>query len=151
MFVLILASLSRLEIDPGGSDSLQTGKVMYATQETQVRSLGWEDPLEKEMASHSSILAWRIPWTEEPDKLQLMGLQRGGLTLSISFFKTRVCFSDLSKIMTASSKHFWTHFFVKDFFHLCFSDKLFYVKMLEFFLDYIFSIIVQFHTILVAI
>ena len=35
-------------------------------QETQVRSLGWEDPLEKEMAAHSSILAWRIPWTEEP-------------------------------------------------------------------------------------
>ena len=44
-------------------------------QETQVRSLGWEDPLEKEMATHSSILAWRIPWTEEPDGLQSMGMQ----------------------------------------------------------------------------
>ena len=42
----------------------------------QVRSLGWEDPLEKEMATHSSILAWRIPWTEEPGGLQSMGLQR---------------------------------------------------------------------------
>ena len=45
-------------------------------QEAQVRSLGWEDPLEKEMATHSSILAWRIPWTEEPGSLQSMGLQR---------------------------------------------------------------------------
>ena len=41
-----------------------------------VRSLGWEDPLEKEMATHSSILAWRILWTEEPDRLQSMGSQR---------------------------------------------------------------------------
>ena len=44
-------------------------------QETWVRSLGWEDPVEKEMATHSSILAWEIPWTEEPDGLQSMGLQ----------------------------------------------------------------------------
>ena len=46
--------------------------------ETQVRSLGWEDPLEKEMATHSSTLAWKIPWTEEPGRLQSMGLQRVG-------------------------------------------------------------------------
>ena len=44
--------------------------------ETWVLSLGWEDPLEKEMATHSSILAWRIPWTEEPGRLQSMGSQR---------------------------------------------------------------------------
>ena len=44
-------------------------------QETQVPSLGWEDPLEKGMAAHSNILAWRIPWTEEPGGLQSMGLQ----------------------------------------------------------------------------
>ena len=44
-------------------------------QETQVWSLGWEDPLEKEMAIHSSILAWDIPWTEEPGRLQSRGLQ----------------------------------------------------------------------------
>ena len=44
-------------------------KCLPAMQETQVRSLGWEDPLEKEMATHSSILAWEIPWTEEPDRL----------------------------------------------------------------------------------
>ena len=45
-------------------------------QETWVRSLGWEDPLEKEMATHSSILAWEIPWTEEPGRLQSMGFSR---------------------------------------------------------------------------
>ena len=44
----------------------QRVKNLPAVQETQVRSLGWEDPLEKEMATHSSILAWRMPWTEEP-------------------------------------------------------------------------------------
>ena len=44
----------------------QRVKCLPAMQETRVRSLGWEDPLEKEMATHSSILAWRIPWTEEP-------------------------------------------------------------------------------------
>ena len=47
-------------------------------QETWVRSLGREDPLEKEMATHSSILAWRIPWTEEPGRLQSTGSQRVG-------------------------------------------------------------------------
>ena len=47
-------------------------------QETQVQSLGREDPLEKGMATHSSILAWRIPWREEPDGLQSMGSQRVG-------------------------------------------------------------------------
>ena len=54
----------------------QTVKNLPAMQETWVRNLGWEDPLEKEMATHSSILAWRIPWTEEPGRLQSMGLQR---------------------------------------------------------------------------
>ena len=49
-----------------------------AMQETWVRSLGWEDPLEKGMATHSSILAWRIPWAEEPGRLQSMGSQRVG-------------------------------------------------------------------------
>ena len=49
---------------------------MQETQETRVRSLGREDPLEESMATHSSILAWRIPWTEEPGGLQSMGSQR---------------------------------------------------------------------------
>ena len=51
---------------------------MQETQENQVRSLGQEDPLEKEVASHSSILAWEIPWTEEPDRLQSKGSQTAG-------------------------------------------------------------------------
>ena len=50
----------------------------WVLQETQVRSLGQEDPLEKGMATHSSILAWRIPWIEEPGGVQSMGLQRVG-------------------------------------------------------------------------
>ena len=49
-----------------------------AMQETWVRSLGWEDPLEKGTATHSSILTWRNAWTEEPGRLQSMGLQRVG-------------------------------------------------------------------------
>ena len=53
-------------------------KRLPAMQETRVQSLGWEDPLEKEMATHSSILAWRIPWTEEPGRLQSTGSQRVG-------------------------------------------------------------------------
>ena len=48
---------------------------------TWVQSLGWEDPLDKEMGTHSSILVWRIPWTEEPGGLQSMGSQRVGLDL----------------------------------------------------------------------
>ena len=50
------------------------------TQEMRVRSLGWEDPLKEGMATHSSILAWRIPWTEEPGKLQSMALQELDMT-----------------------------------------------------------------------
>ena len=53
-------------------------KRLPAMQEMRVRSLSWEDPLEKEMATHSSILAWRIPWREEPSRLQSTGSQRVG-------------------------------------------------------------------------
>ena len=55
---------------------VQTVKNPPAMQETWVRSLGWEDPLEEGMGTHSSILVWRIPWTEEPGRLQSMELQR---------------------------------------------------------------------------
>ena len=54
----------------------QTVKNLLAMPETRVPSLGWEDPLEKGMATHSSFLAWRISWTEEPGQLQSVGLQR---------------------------------------------------------------------------
>ena len=66
----------------GGSD----GKESASVQETRVQSLGWEDPLEKGMATHSSILAWRIPWTEEPGRLQSTGLQHNRVTNSFPFF-----------------------------------------------------------------
>ena len=56
----------------------QMVKRLPTMRETQVRSLGWEDPLEKEMANHSSTLAWKIPWTEEPGRLQSMGSQKVG-------------------------------------------------------------------------
>ena len=55
-------------------------------QETWVWSLGWEDPLEKEMATHSSILDWRIPWTEEPDGLQSMGSQELDTTEQLTLY-----------------------------------------------------------------
>ena len=64
-----------------GTESLWTSLVAQTVQrlstmrETRVQSLGWEDPLEKEMAIHSSTIAWKIPWTEEPGRLQSMGLQ----------------------------------------------------------------------------
>ena len=67
-FVILLTSLVA-----------QIVKRLPAMWETWVRSLGQEDPLEKEMATHSSILAWRIPWTEEPGGLQSTGSQRVGL------------------------------------------------------------------------
>ena len=63
---------------PGGS----VVKNLPTRQEMGVRSLGWEDPLEKGIVTHSGILAWEIPRTEEPDGLQLMGLQRVGHDLA---------------------------------------------------------------------
>ena len=59
---------------------VQTVKRLPAMQETQVRFLGLEDPLEKEMSTRSSILAWRIPWTEEPSRLQSVGPQESDMT-----------------------------------------------------------------------
>ena len=56
----------------------QTVKGLSTMWETRVQSLGQEDPLEKEMATHSSTIAWKIPWTEEPSRLQPMGSQRVG-------------------------------------------------------------------------
>ena len=66
----------------GASLVAQSVKYLPSMQVTRVRSLGGDDPLEKEMTNHSSILAWRIPWTEEPGGLQSMGLQRVGQDLA---------------------------------------------------------------------
>ena len=64
-------------------------KHLPAMEETLVKSLDGEDPLEKEMATHASIPAWRIPWTEEPGRLQFMDLQEPDMTyLALSFFLT---------------------------------------------------------------
>ena len=63
---------------PGASLVAQTAVNLPAMRETQVRSLGWDNPLEKGVVTHSSISAWRILWTEEPGGLQSMGLQRVG-------------------------------------------------------------------------
>ena len=62
----------------GTSLVAQTVTRLSTMRETRIRSLGWEDPLEKEMAIHSRTLAWKIPWTEEPGRLQPMGSQRVG-------------------------------------------------------------------------
>ena len=64
----------------GTSLEAQLVKNLPAMQETWIQFLGWEDPLEKEMATHSSILAWRIPRTEDPGGLQSMGLQESDMT-----------------------------------------------------------------------
>ena len=65
---------------PNESLLAQSVKNLPAMQETQVQSLDWEDPLEKEMATHSNILAWRIVWTEEPGRLKPMGLQESDMS-----------------------------------------------------------------------
>ena len=80
-------------------------------KETQVQSLGWEDPLEKEMAIHSSTIAWRIPWTEEPDRLQFMGSQRVGhdweTSLSLSYFIKIKCAFSLRDIVKKMKTKAW--------------------------------------------
>ena len=76
---VLSAFLSMLQarwVFPGGSGYSRTLPAVQEPQEPRVQSLGWEDPLEKELATHSSILDWEIPWTEEPGRLQSVGSQR---------------------------------------------------------------------------
>ena len=98
----------------------QTVKRLSTIRETQVRSLGWEDPLEKEMAIHSSTIAWKIPWTEEPGKLQSMGSQRFehdcAISLSLSWglewkltFSSPVATAEFSKFAGILSAAFSQH------------------------------------------
>ena len=78
-FVLLIFFFSFFIVNNYHLEVLRASLVaQMAMQETWFQSLGWEDPLEKEMATHSSILAWRIPWTEEPGPLQSTGSQRVG-------------------------------------------------------------------------
>ena len=76
----------------------QSVKRLPITRETQVWSLGWEDPLEKEMATHSSTLAWKIPWTEECGGLQSMGLQRVRQAIVHGVAKSWTWLSDLTSL-----------------------------------------------------
>ena len=76
MFRAALFTIAKTGKQPWASLVAQKVKHLPAMRETQFRSLGWEDPLEKEIATYSSTLAWKIPWTEEPGRLQSMELQR---------------------------------------------------------------------------
>ena len=80
-----------------------------AMQEIQVQSLGGEYPLEKEMVTHSSILAWRIPWPEEPGRLQSIGLQRVGHDLETKKQQFNVLgkFLELSSLANSEKNHFY--------------------------------------------
>ena len=77
-----ILSLIRSKMNSSASLVDQLVKNLPAMQETWVQSLGWEDPLKKRMTTHSGILAWRIPWTEELGGLQSMGSQKSGTGLS---------------------------------------------------------------------
>ena len=88
----------------GTSQVVQMVKNLPAMQETWVWSLGWEDPLEKEMATHSSILAWRIPWAEKSGRLQSMGLQRVGHDWATNTYSYVPSERPVANIVAASSR-----------------------------------------------
>ena len=94
--------LHKYVVSHGASLLGQMVKNLPVMQEIQVQSLGWEDHLKKDMATHSSILAWRIPWMKDPGELQSMGLQRVG--------------HDWATKRTHAHTHIHTHFFF--FFYL---------------------------------
>ena len=75
----------------------QTVKRLSTMQETWLRSLGWEDPLEKDMAIHSRTIAWKIPWTEEPGRLQPWGCKESDTTERLHFFTSHDIFKSLHK------------------------------------------------------
>ena len=92
----------------------QRVKRLPAMQETQVRSLGWEDPLEKEMATHSSTLAWRIPWREEPGRLQSTGVAKSQTWLSDFTFTFML---SIYSVLPETAK--LLHRMAVSFFHVC--------------------------------
>ena len=89
----------------------QLVKYLPAMQETWVRSMGWEDPLEKGKATRSSILAWKIPWTEEPGGLQSMGVTKSQTRLSDKHLEKRKSVFSTKMLICQSLQH------------KCFSDK----------------------------
>ena len=85
-------------------------KNLPALQETQVQSLGWEDPLEMGMATHSSILAWRNPWSEEPGGLESMGSQRNQTRLSDFSLIWNTLFNLYINLITRATMRIYFHF-----------------------------------------
>ena len=79
---IVLQSEVKSEREKQISCMAQAVKTLPAVQETQVQSLGWKEPMEKEIATHSSILAWEIPWTEKPGGLQSMGVSNNWTQMS---------------------------------------------------------------------
>ena len=105
----------------------QTVKNLPAMQETWDQSLGWEDPLEKEMATHSSVLAWRIPWTEEPGGLQSMGSPRVGCDWVTNTFQLYLQLGDSSSSLShVPMAHLLTHLIP-----LVFSELLLYARLFQ--------------------
>ena len=109
-------------------------------RETQVWSLGWEDLLEKEMATHSSTLAWRIPWREEPGRLQSMGLQRVGHDWATSQWVWSVSHCSLIYIsfMISDAQHLFMCFF----YHLYIFFREMSIQFLNPFLNWVTSFFV---------
>ena len=109
-------------------------KHLHGIQETWVRSLGREDPLEKEMATHSSTLAWRIPWREEPGRLQSLGSQRVGhdwtTSLSLSDFHQKA--ADLQRDLYTDDPYWCCCRQVTGLLH----GRLDFIKSLAIFLDF---------------
>ena len=113
----------------------QMVKNLLAVQETLVWSLGREDPLEKGMAAHSSILAWKIPWTEEPGGLQSMGLQRGkheraSNTFIVCLQSVSISSVEQSDSVTHTHTHTYKHMGAHSWTHLSDSHFYFYVHSL---------------------
>ena len=110
----------------------QTVKRLPAVQETWVQSLGWEDPLEKEMATHSSTLAWKIPRTEEPGRLQSLGSQRvrHDWTNSLSFLKKTSMSSCLIHLSNMCFQCPWT-FSYNSHYASIFLITVFFIRLQE--------------------
>ena len=92
--ILQCSAFFMVQLSHQASLMTQMVKHLPAMWETQVRSLGQEDPLEKEMATYSSTLAWKIPWTEEPGGLQSMGLLESGTTERLHY--TMLCYCQIT-------------------------------------------------------
>ena len=105
----------------------QTVKRLSTVRETRVRSLGWEDPLEKEMAIHSSTIVWKIPWTEEPGRLQSVGSQRVGHDLNSCIIKIFLsCFYHFKTIrlrIALSDRLFFSPYIIPSGFENCYKEN----------------------------